>query len=48
MIQSVVRNDVYDTTGMLVDNISQAALNAGDFFENSSSLAFATYSPFSR
>ena len=48
MIQSVVRNDVYDTTGTLSDNVSQAALSAGDFYENCSSLAFATYSPFSR
>ena len=47
MIQSIVRNETYDTLGILKDNISGAALSAGDFYENTSSLAFATYSPFS-
>lgn len=40
MVQSVVRNDVYDVDGQI------AGLSAGDFFENTSSLAFATYSPY--
>jgi len=39
-IQSVVRSDIYDQDG-LVDG-----LTAGDFYENTGSLAFATYSPF--
>ncbi len=47
MIQSIVRNETYDTLGILTDNISGAALTAGDFYENTSSLVFATYSPFS-
>jgi len=37
-IQSVVRNDVYDQDGM-------TGLTAGDFYENTSSLVFATWSP---
>lgn len=37
MIQSVVRNDIFDRDGYV--------LTAGDFYENTSSLAFATYSP---
>lgn len=46
MIQSIVRNEVYDTLGLLHDNISGAALTAGLFYENTSSLVFATYSPY--
>lgn len=46
MIQSIVRNETYDTLGLLSDNISGAKLSAGDFYENTSSLVFATYSPY--
>jgi hypothetical protein len=46
MIQSVVRNETYDTLGILKDNISGAALTAGLFYENTSSLVFATNSPY--
>lgn len=38
-IQSVVRNDVFDQDGMIT------GLTAGDFYENTSSLVFVTYSP---
>lgn len=38
-IQSVVRSDVYDHDGLV------AGLTAGQFYENTGSLAFATYSP---
>ena len=46
MIQSDVRNETYDLLGQLQDNMSGAALSAGDFYENTSSLVFATYSPY--
>jgi hypothetical protein len=46
MIQSEVRNETYDLLGKLQDNISGAALTAGDFYENTSSLVFATRSPY--
>lgn len=46
MIQSVVRNDIFDTLGMLSDNVSNVALSKGDFYENTSSLSFVTNSPF--
>lgn len=39
-IQSVVRNETYDTLGLI------PGLSKGDFYENTSSLAFMTYSPF--
>lgn len=39
MIQSNVRTDIYDSDGKI------EGLAAGDFHENTSSLAFATYSP---
>ena len=38
MIQSIVRNDIYDHDGKV------AGLTAGQFYENTSSLAIATYS----
>jgi hypothetical protein len=38
-IQSVVRNETYDKLGLV------PGLTAGDFYENTSSLAFVTYSP---
>lgn len=38
-VQSVVRSDVFDYDGMI------EGLSAGDFYENTSSLAFGTYSP---
>jgi len=47
MIQSIVRNETYDTLGIMKDPISGEKLNAGDFYENTSSLVFATYSPYS-
>ena len=46
MIQSQVRNETYDLLGQLKDTVSGAALAAGDFYENTSSLVFATYSPY--
>ncbi len=39
-IQSVVRNETYDTLGII------PGLTAGQFYENASSLAFATWSPY--
>ena len=33
MIQSVVRNDIFDTLGMLSDNVSNVALSKGDFYD---------------
>lgn len=38
-VQSVVRADAFDEDGIV------SGLSAGDFFENTSSLVFATYSP---
>jgi hypothetical protein len=46
MIQSMVRNETYDILGQLKDNVSGAALTAGNFYENTSSLVFATRSPY--
>jgi hypothetical protein len=39
-IQSVVRSDIFDQDGLV------AGLSAGDFYQNTGSLAFATYSPY--
>jgi hypothetical protein len=38
-VQSVLRNDIFDQDGMIT------GLTAGDFYENTSSLVFATFSP---
>ena len=38
-IQSVVRSDIFDYDGIV------AGLSAGDFYENTSSLVFGTFSP---
>jgi hypothetical protein len=46
MIQSQVRNETYDLLGKLKDNVSGAALTAGDLYENTASLIFATRSPY--
>jgi len=43
-IQSVVRNETYDRDGVLV--AKGIVPKASDFYENTGSLAFATYSPF--
>jgi hypothetical protein len=40
MIKSCVRNETYDTLGLI------SGLSAGDFWENTSSLVGATYSPY--
>lgn len=40
MIQSIVRNETYDRLGLI------PGLTKGDFYENTSSLVFATWSPF--
>lgn len=39
-IQSIVRNETYDTLGLI------PGLTKGDFYENTSSLVFATHSPY--
>ena len=46
MIQSQVRNETYDYLGKLKDTVSGTALSANDFYENTSSLVFATRSPY--
>jgi hypothetical protein len=39
-IQSVVRNDIFDQDGKI------SGLTAGDFYENTSSMVIASYSPY--
>ena len=43
-IESVVRNETYDTLGLIAQKV--AGLAKGDFYENTGSLVFATRSPF--
>lgn len=45
-IKSVVRNEQYDTLGICINPATGTLLTAADFYENTSSLAFLTYSPF--
>ena len=47
-IKSVVRNEQYDTLGIIINPVTGALFTAGDFYENTSSLAFLTYSPFNQ
>lgn len=44
--QSIVRNETYDTLGIIINPVTGSNLTAGDFFENTSSIGFATWSPY--
>ncbi len=44
--QSIVRDEVYDTLGLIVNPVTGSNFAAGDFYENTSSLVGVTCSPY--